>query len=107
MSANSITQSSVAHWAPAVAFAVILIGILDVVSTNAGLSAGAVEVNPVMAYVQSAMGPWWVLPKIGLQIVSAAIVLMHPARMVFACVGSVMVVNSIVVMNNFALAATL
>lgn len=104
MSAHSISQSSLTPWAPIVAFAVIVVGILDAVSTNAGLLAGAVEVNPLMAYAQDTLGAWWVLPKLGLQLLVASIVLMRPARMVFTCVGLVVVINTVVVMNNFALA---
>jgi hypothetical protein len=107
VSAHSVTQSSITPWAPIVAFAVIVVGILDAVSTNAGLLAGAVEVNPLMAYAQETLGSWWVLPKIGLQLFVAALVLMRPARMVFACVGAVVAFNAIVVLNNLALAGTL
>ena len=103
MSAHSISQPSLTLWAPIVAFAVIAVGILDAVSTNAGLLAGAVEINPLMAYAQETLGPWWVLPKIGLQLFVAAIVLMRPARMVFACVSLEVLVNAVVVMKNFAL----
>ena len=85
----------------------IVVGILDVVSTNAGLLAGAVEVNPLMALAQSSLGAWWVAPKIGLQLVAAAIVIFRPARMVFACVGTVVLCNAVVVLNNFALAGGL
>lgn len=104
MSAHSNSQVSLSPWAPIVAFAVIVVGILDAVSTNAGLLAGAVEINPLMAYAQESLGAWWVLPKLGLQLLVASIVLMRPARMVFACVGIVVAYNALVVMNNFALA---
>ncbi len=104
MSAHSKSPTSLTPWAPIVAFAVIVVGILDAISTNAGLLAGAVEVNPLMAYAQETLGAWWVLPKLGLALLVASIVLMRPARMVFACVGIVVAYNVVVVMNNFALA---
>lgn len=107
MSTHPVSQSLITPWAPIVAFAVIVVGILDAVSTNAGLLAGAIEVNPLMAYAQEALGSWWVLPKIGLQLFVAALVLLRPVRMVFACVGAVVAFNAMVVMNNFALAGAL
>lgn len=99
-----VDRNPIATWAPVVALVVLVVGILDAVSTNAGLLAGAVEVNPLMAYAQASLGPWWVVPKIGLQLITAAIVLLRPARTVFACVGVVMAYNAVVVFNNFALA---
>ncbi len=107
MPAHSVSHNSTAPWAPIVAFAVILVGILDAVSTNAGLLAGAVEVNPLMAYAQESLRAWWVVPKIGLQLLVACIVLLRPARMVFACVGAMVAFNTAVVVNNLALAGTL
>ena len=87
-----------------IAVAVIVVALLDVVSTNAGLLAGAVEMNPIMAMTQAALGTWWFVPKLVLQLVTVVIVVIHPVRPVFACVGGVAIVNGIVVANNFALA---
>ncbi len=87
-----------------IAVAVIVVGLLDVVSTNVGLLAGAVEMNPIMAVTQAALGYWWFVPKLVLQLVTVLIVVIHPVRPVFACVGGVAIVNGIVVANNFALA---
>lgn len=94
-------------WAPLVAFIVLAIGILDVISTNAGLLAGAVEINPLMAFAQDSLGPWWAAPKIAMQLFVAAIVLYRPARLVLASVGVAALVNGLVVANNFALAGVL
>jgi len=94
-------------WAPLVAFIVLTIGILDVVSTNVGLAAGAVESNPLMAFAQDSLGHWWAAPKIAMQLLVAVIVLYRPARPVLACVGAAALVNGFVVLNNFALAGVL
>jgi len=74
------------------------------VSTNAGLAAGAVEANPLMAAAQESLGAWWAAPKVALQLLTATIVLAHPSRAVFICVGAVTSVNAAVVINNLALA---
>lgn len=94
-------------WAGLVALAVVLIGILDVVSTNAGLLAGAVEANPLMALAQEVFGWWWFAPKLALQFVTVAILLMHPVRAVLSCVSAVIVFNTFVVLNNFAIAGVI
>ncbi len=101
------TSNLLLPWAFLLALSVITVSILDVISTNAGLQAGAVEVNPLFAALQTSMGEWWVVPKIGLQLITAAIVLLQPSRTVFACVGAVVTLNAIVVYNNFGLAGVL
>ena len=40
--------------------------IADVLTTNAGLRAGAWEGNPLMAWAQAALGPDWWLVKVAL-----------------------------------------
>ena len=97
----------VSPWAGFVAAAVIIVGILDVISTNAGLIAGAVEANPLMALTQDVFGWWWFAPKMALQLITVAIVLMHLKRAVFACVGAVVAFNAYVVLNNFSLAGAI
>lgn len=99
--------SSTTPWAVLIALSVLAVGLLDVISTNAGLLAGGVEANPLMAWAQSSFGTWWAAPKLGLQLITAAIVLFRPARMVFVCVGVVVGWNAFVVLNNFAIAGTL
>jgi len=99
--------ASATPWAVLVAVSVLVVGVLDAISTNAGLMAGGVEVNPLMAWAQYSFGAWWIAPKLGLQLVTAAIVLFRPARIVFVCVGVVATVNAMVVVNNFAIAGAL
>ena len=41
------------------------------------------------------------------QLITVAIVLMHPRRAVFACVGAVVAFNAYVVLNNFSLAGAI
>jgi hypothetical protein len=90
-----------------IAAAVMLVGILDVISTNAGLVTGAVEANPLMALTQDVFGSWWFAPKLALHLVAVAIVVLRPARAVYACVGAVVVVNALVVLSNFTLAGAI
>ena len=100
-------KAGVSLWALVVALSVIIVGTLDVLSTNAGLLAGAVETNPLMAAMQDLFGWWWFVPKMGLQFITVAIVLMHPVRAVFMCVSAVIAFNAFVVLNNFALSGVI
>ena len=40
----------------------VVMGSLDVVSTNAGLAAGYAEGNSVMRLMQEQLGAWWAAP---------------------------------------------
>lgn len=104
---SSISSVPVAPLAAFIALLVVTVGIFDAISTNAGLLVGAIEANPLMALAQSSLGDMWVAPKIGLHLITALIVLMRPTRAVFACVGTVVAVNALVVFNNFAIVAVL
>ena len=100
-------KDGVPVWALVVGLSVIIVGTLDVISTNAGLLAGAVEINPLMAAMQDFLGHWWFVPKMALQFIAVAIVLMQPVRAVFLCVSAMIAFNAYVVLNNFALSGAI
>ena len=88
-----------------VAILTLVVGIGDVISTNQGLAAGAVELNPLFAWVQATFGSWWFLPKMALHGVVAAMVIWFPQPMVLAVVFPIILANGAIILNNFALAA--
>lgn len=79
----------------------IVLGSLDVMSTNLGLAAGAVELNPIVRWVQATLGDWWSVPKMLLHAITAAMVLWCPRPAVLCCVGVVSVIIATVVWSNF------
>ena len=98
----------VEHWqilALIVAILTIVVGVGDVISTNQGLAAGAVEINPLFAWLQAEMGRWWFLPKMALHLIVAAMLLWYPQPIVMSIVIPIILFNSAVIVNNFALAA--
>jgi len=97
----------VEHWqtlALIVAVLTLVVGVGDVISTNQGLAAGAVEINPLFAWLQAEMGAWWFLPKMALHGVVAAMVLWYPQPIVMSIVIPIILANSAVIVSNFALA---
>ena len=100
-------KAGVSPWALVVALSVIIVGTLDVISTNAGLLAGAVEANPLMAAMQDTFGRWWFVPKMAMQFITVAIVLMHPVRAGCVCVSAVIALNAYVVLNKFSLSGVI
>jgi hypothetical protein len=45
---------------------VLLLGIADLFTTNTILNIGGGELNPFMHIAQTWLGPWWLIPKLGL-----------------------------------------
>jgi hypothetical protein len=45
---------------------VLLLGIADLFTTNTILNLGHGELNPFMRVAQTWLGPWWLIPKLGL-----------------------------------------
>lgn len=84
---------------------IVVIGIFDVISTNVTLAAGNRESNPLILWVQHHMGEWWFIPKIAVHFLMALLVLWLPTqRMIWnARIG--VVIYTLVVANNFHLAA--
>jgi hypothetical protein len=85
----------------------MMLGILDALSTNLALEAGAYEVNGFMRWLQEVLGPFWVVPKLMLQALVAAMIVWSPNRpTIFIMVLTSAWIAS-VVMTNFILATVL
>lgn len=85
----------------------MMLGILDALSTNMALEAGAYEVNGFMRWLQETLGPFWVVPKLMLQALVAAMIVWSPNRptIIIMLLTSCWIAS--VVMTNFILAAVL
>ncbi len=86
------------------ALAIVILGGLDLVSTNAALAVGHVEGNPLLRSVQSDLGPWWSLPKMAFHLALAYLVLWIPSKRMLATGIVVSVAYVMLVANNFYLA---
>ncbi len=83
---------------------IVLIGGLDIVSTNAALAAGQFEGNPIIRSLQSDMGSWWSLPKMGFHLLLAYLVMWIPSKRMLATGAVVITVYVLLVANNLYLA---
>lgn len=45
---------------------VLVLGLADLFTTNTILNLGFGELNPFMHVAQTLLGPWWLIPKLGL-----------------------------------------
>ena len=81
----------------------VVMGSLDVVSTNAGLAAGYVEGNPVMRLMQEQLGAWWAVPKAAGHFALASIWLWLPTRRLLVVAGVITVYYLAKVIHSFSL----
>ncbi len=86
------------------AFAMVVVGGLDLVSTNVALAAGQIEANPLMHSIQLDLGLWWSLPKMAFHLALAYLVLWIPSKRMLATGAVVSVVYVMLVANNLYLA---
>ena len=86
------------------AFMIVVLGSLDVVSTNAAEAAGFYEGNPFMRILQGELGPWWALPKLVMHVALASVILWLPSRRLLAGASLVIAGYIVIVASNFSLA---
>ncbi len=92
------------RWGRILAFAMVIVGGLDLVSTNVALAAGQIEANPLVLSIQSDLGLWWSLPKMAFHLALAYLVLWIPSKRMLATGAVVSVAYVLLVANNLYLA---
>ncbi|MBB4658595.1 DUF5658 family protein [Parvularcula dongshanensis] len=83
------------------------IGFADVASTLHGLSAGAVEANPIVAAAMESLAHYWVAPKLACQLLVTAMIVWFPHRFVLTIFSIAVAATGIAVVNNMLVAASL
>jgi mannose/fructose/N-acetylgalactosamine-specific phosphotransferase system component IID len=83
---------------------IVVMGILDVVSTNLVLQAGGSEMNPIVALWIEHLDQWWHLPKMAIHLLAAYVVyyLLY-TRFTAALALLVVFAYGIVIHHNFSL----
>lgn len=92
-------ESTTYFWAAMI----VVIGVFDILSTNTMLAAGFHESNPLIAWVQTHTGAWWVLPKIAVHAGLAWLVLRWPTRRMLRNARIGVAIYALVILNNFSL----
>ena len=91
-------------WGRVLALTMVIVGGMDLVSTNAALAVGQVESNPLLRSMQSDLGPWWSLPKMAFHLALAYLVLWIPSKRMLATGVVVSVAYVLLVASNLHLA---
>ena len=88
-----------------VALLIVVVGVLDVVSTNASIGAGGAETNALVAAFMTRLDSWWFLPKIAIHLMVAAFVLWLPSRPLLWKAQLCVAAYTLVIFSNFHIAA--
>jgi hypothetical protein len=82
---------------------IVLLGVLDVISTNLVIAAGGSELNPIVAWLMESLDTMWYVPKMALHIVAGLLVYhVLQSRLAATCAVALIVFYCVVVQNNFA-----
>lgn len=101
---QSRNNKKLRYWGRLLALAVVIMGGLDLISTNAALAVGQLEANPLLRSIQGDMGYWWSIPKMAFHLALAYLVLWIPSRRMLATGAVVSVAYVLLIANNFHLA---
>ena len=104
ISFRSRSDARLRYWGRVLAAVFVIIGGLDIVSTNAALGAGHFEGNPLVRSLQADMGTWWSLPKMAFHLLLAYLILWIPSKRMLATGSLVSAAYLLLLVNNFYLA---
>ncbi len=98
---------SIRYLAAFIATMIVVLGVLDVVSTNLVLEAGGVELNPIVSLWMEHLDQWWHLPKLLIHLL-AAFLIYHLLNTRFTATVALLVVfiYGVIVHHNFSLLST-
>ena len=82
-------------------------GFADVFTTIEALGLGASEANPVVRAFMDLLANYWVIPKLGSQLLVSAMILWFPHRFVLAIFTLAVAATCAVVWNNLQVIASL
>jgi hypothetical protein len=95
---------SIRYLAAFIGTMIVVLGILDVVSTNLVLKAGGVELNPIVSLWMEHLDRWWHLPKLLIHLLAGFLVYYLLYSRFTATVALLVVfIYGVIVHHNFSL----
>ena len=86
------------------ALMIVVVGVLDIVSTNASIAAGGIENNVFVAALMVQMGNWWFVPKLVVHLLVAAFILWLPSYQLLRKARACVLIYAVVIATNFYIA---
>jgi hypothetical protein len=87
-----------------IALLIVVVGILDVISTNASIAAGGAETNGLVLAFMTELGFWWFLPKMAIHILVAAFILWLPSKPLLWKARVCVAIYTMIIASNFYIA---
>ncbi|MGH6620102.1 MAG: DUF5658 family protein [Alphaproteobacteria bacterium] len=98
---------SIRYLAAFIGTMIVVLGILDVVSTNLVLRAGGVELNPIISLWMEYLDQWWHLPKLLIHLLAGFLVYYLLYSRFTATVALLVVfMYGVIVHHNFSILST-
>jgi mannose/fructose/N-acetylgalactosamine-specific phosphotransferase system component IID len=99
---------SLRYFAAFIGTLIVVLGILDVVSTDLVIRAGGVEMNPIVKFWMKYLDQWWHLPKLLIHLLAAYLVYyLLSSRFTAAVALLVVFLYGVIVHHNFSLISSL
>jgi len=106
METTPVRSAGLRYFAAFIGTLIVVLGILDVISTNLVIEAGGVELNPIVALWMDHLNSWWHLPKLAIHVAAAFLVYFLLYTRFTATVALLVVfLYGLIVHHNFALVA--
>lgn len=95
------------YFAALIGTLIVVLGILDVISTDLVLKAGGAEMNPIVKFWMEHLDQWWHLPKLLIHLLAAYLVYyLLSSRFTAAVALLVVFMYGIIVHHNFSLVSS-
>ncbi|MDA1326511.1 MAG: DUF5658 family protein [Proteobacteria bacterium] len=86
------------------ALMIVVVGILDVISTNASIAAGGQETNALVLALMTEMGVWWFIPKLAVHVLVALFIMWLPSRRMIWKARICVILYTLIIASNFYIA---
>jgi hypothetical protein len=86
------------------ALIIVVVGVLDVVSTNASIAAGGAETNALIAALMTQLGAYWYVPKMAIHVIVALFLLWLPSRPLIWKARICVIAYTMIIATNFYIA---
>ena len=86
------------------ALLIVVVGILDVISTNASLAAGGTETNALILSFMTELGEYWYVPKLAIHLIVAAFLMWLPSRQLVWKARVCIAIYTVIIAVNFYVA---
>ena len=86
------------------ALMIVVVGVLEVVSTNASIAAGGAETNALIAALMTQLGAYWYVPKMAIHVIVSLFLLWLLSRPLIWKARICVIAYTMIIATNFYIA---